>query len=56
MQEKNYAIVLVLKSLIYHFKDPTTNINFNKVITAATLFDEIKSSRIKISRKKLSKF
>ena len=49
MQEKNYAIVLILKNLIYHYKDPTTNINFNNVIVAATLFDEIKSSRIRLA-------
>ena len=51
MQEKNYAIVLILKSLIYHYKDPTTNINFNNVIAAATLFDEIKFSRIRLAEK-----
>ena len=35
--------------LIYHYKGPTTNVNFNYLTHAATLFDEFTSSRIKLA-------
>ena len=37
------------QNLIYHYKDPTANLNFNDFSDAATLFDEIKSCRIKVA-------
>ena len=39
-------------NLSYHDKGPTANVIFNNFIDRVTLFDEIKSSRIKLDDKK----
>ena len=36
------------QNLIYHFKGPTKDIDFNNLIDAATLFDNIMSKEIRI--------
>ena len=36
------------QNLIYHFKGPTKEIDFNDLIDAETLFDDIKSKKNKI--------
>ena len=36
-------------NLTYHYKCPTANVDFNKFIDAATLFNKIKSKRIKLA-------
>ena len=36
------------QNLIYHFKSPSKDIDFNDLIDAETLFDDIKSNKIKI--------
>ena len=36
------------KKLLYHYKGPTANVNFNDFVDATTL-DEIKSNRIKLA-------
>ena len=38
--------------LSYHYRDPTADINFDNFIDAITLFNEIKSTRIKLNRAK----
>ena len=35
------------ENLIYHYKGPNANVNFNGFNDVTTLFDQIKSSRIK---------
>ena len=35
------------QNLMYHFKGPTKDINFNDLIDAETLFDDIKPKKIR---------
>ena len=36
------------ENLIYHYKGPNANVKFNAFIDVTTLFDQIKSIRIKL--------
>ena len=36
-------------NLIYHYKGPTANVGFNIFVNGATLFDKIKTKRIKLA-------
>ena len=42
------------QNLTYYYKGSTTNVNYNDFINVATLFDEIKSNRIKLAHSKIN--
>ena len=41
--------MILIASGINHYKGPTTNVDSNNFITAATIFDEIKPKKIKLA-------
>ena len=68
ISKKKYSIIILRKNwknwklhsgnyqnLIYHFKGPTKDIDFNDFIDVETLFDDIKSKNNKIWRCKKKK-